>query len=181
MSGETKEEVAVEKESKIVKLDTAPTKRSLTPQQEERLKTAREELEALNLEAKDKKFAVGISTTEARDVLIDFVENKAKWKFTESLGVIEALKSIRKENVKSEAIFLGALEIEAIYYFMSKHEGTGEKEALEFHKILKPITDALSKLRDFSQQRQILEARISGLEQGLDLAEDIDKEKSKSE
>jgi cell division protein FtsB len=170
----------VEKESKVIKLETAIKERVLSSEQALRLKQAKEELDQLNLGAKDKKYAVGISTDEAKNVLVDFVANKAKWKFTESLGIIEALKTIRKENVKSGAIMMGALEIEAIYYFMSKHEGTGEAEALEFHKILKPITDSLAKLREDSQNRQILEARISGLEQGLDLAEDVDKAKSEN-
>jgi len=182
MSEKGTEIETVEKETKVVKLETTePTPRKLTPDQEERLKKAHEELDSLNKGSADKKYAVGISSNEIKDVLVDFIVNKAQWKFTESLGIIESLKTLRKESVKSGAIMLGALEIEAIYYFMSKHEGKGEAEAVEFHKILKPITDVLAKLREDSQYKQILEARISGLEQGLDLAEDIDRARAESE
>ena len=69
------EKETIEKETKVVKLDTAPTApepRKLTPDQEERLSKAKEELEALTKGSADKKYAVGNPTDPAPMIITSY-------------------------------------------------------------------------------------------------------------
>ena len=184
-----KEESKVEKESKVIKLSESgevsvgQEEPQLTKEQQERLTKAQNKLEEIREEHKKikeefskKKYAVGIKNQEGLDFLISFVKESSKWKFTECLGVVEAIKALMKAKIKSAAILLGQLEIEAIYYFFSKHEGTGLKEAEDFIRILKPINTVLEKVREDQSKLEHMAKKadnvaqmIAGLEHGLEV------------
>lgn len=180
----------VEKDAKVVKLNEEEAPKELTKEQkaqlkktEDRLEKLREEHIATKEEFSTKKYPTGIQDKESLDFLINFMENDATWSFTEALGVVEAVKALSSAKIKSKAILLGQLEIEAIYYFFSKHTGTGLKEAETFVKLLKPINVALEKVREDQSKLDHISSRadqlsqvIAGLEQGLEVpAEDLDK------
>jgi hypothetical protein len=89
----------------------------------------------------------GLATAKA---LHDFIQKDAQWKFTESLGIIEA-KRVLEEQVHSingkmtSELALGALTIEALYYFMTKEEGKGYLKASAFvNNLLRPVSEALN-------------------------------------
>lgn len=150
------------------------------------LKNKEKELVKLEKELQDKKYLVDINTKENKDKLLNFIETKAEWKFTESLGVIESYTRIKDTQFKNKCIKLGSLEIEAIYYFLSKYEAKGLAEAENFVKILKPITRAIEAIRKDQQKRDALNLSINSLKdsiakEGLKEADNNKKEDNKKE
>ena len=114
------------------------------------------------------KFSAALLTT-----LIDFVENRAEWAQTESLGVIEVhkiLSGIKKEGVKDNTIFLGSLPLEATHYFLSKTRGKGLKEAQNFIDLFKPVSIALEEVKKDAEAIQSLEKDLVAAQQGIDIA-----------
>ena len=109
------------------------------------------------------KFSAALLTT-----LIDFVENRAEWAQTESLGVIEVhkiLSGIKKEGVKDNTIFLGSLPLEATHYFLSKTRGKGLKEAQNFIDLFKPVSIALEEVKRDAEAIQSLEDQVKDLKE----------------
>ena len=128
-----------------------------TDEKQERRKYLAGELEkkliATREEVATKEYPIsgGIIAAQA---LHNFIKNDAQWKFTESLGIMEAsrvlsdqitkLKEAQK-NGENVQLTLSAVTIEAIYYFMTKEEGKGLGKATLFvNHLLRPISEALN-------------------------------------
>jgi len=125
-------------------------KNELNEFQAKALLEAESQLEKKQKEYYAKKYLIDISKEDIK-ALSTFIEKDAKWKFTECLGIVEVNKEL-SSCVKSGKLFTTAVCIEAIYYYMSKVEGTGETTE---------ATNSLSKLNDYLR---ILKAIISGVE-----------------
>lgn len=131
------------------------------------------ELENKVKELKDKSakkfYAVKISS-EVLSSLIEFVERDCEWTQTESLGVIEVYKTLiqtKKEGVKDNTIFLNALPLEALHYFVSKTKGKGLKEAEKFISFYKPLSIALEDIKKDAKEIQDLEKDLTAAQQGI--------------
>ena len=106
--------------------------------------------------------------------LRDFIAKDAKWNFSESMGIIETVKQL-DENIKDletgrrKELMLSTLALEAIYYFLSKENGTGLESALfYFNTILKPITDALSRAKQDKEKKDQLERDLGQVQNAID-------------
>lgn len=99
-----------------------------------------------------------------------FIMHEAKWKFTEALGVIEVVKTLESFNAskKEKDLMVGPLEIEALYYFMSKHEGVGLASAKSFIEMLRAVNPAKSRKEEDTKKYEQIVFRIQSLEHGID-------------
>lgn len=118
----------------------------------------------------------------AGESISDFLTNKAQWKFSEALGVVEAVKQVNDsldkiKTGKTKEFMITSLPLEAIYYFMTKAEGTGLAEAESFVlSVLKPVTDALQRSK---QDRDALDQLVRDrgtLESAIDSGVDLENE-----
>ena len=99
---------------------------SLTEIQQEAYALAEKELDAYREELTTKKYLVDLKKEDIK-TSIDFMNNDAQWKFTESLGIGEVTKDLETSLKKNGKIFISAVATEALYYYLSKVEGTGKK------------------------------------------------------
>lgn len=112
--------------------------------------------------------------------LVKFLENDAQWKFTESMGILEAVKEIEKtiaevKKGKSKEISFNPLVIEATYYFLTKVEGKGLNEAKYYYEeLIKPVSDALSRSKGDRQILDQMERDLATLETALELGGNLD-------
>jgi len=140
-----------------------------------------ERIEKTEKELVDKLYIVE-GGKESGNAVLEFLTNKAKWSFSESLGVIEAVKQVnisldKIKGGKTKEFMIGSLPLEAIYYFMTKLEGTGLAEAEGFvMSLLKPVTDALQRSK---QDREALDQLVRDrgtLESAIDSGINIENE-----
>lgn len=119
-------------------------------------------------------------------ILIDYLTNNSKWKFNESMGVIEATRQIEAaaENIrkgKTKELYLPNLCLEAVYYFISKVEGNGLEEAKFYvNELLKPVADGLGRAKIDKDLIEAKSFQLASYENGIDptktvTAEDIEK------
>jgi len=135
-----------------------------------KIKSLEDQVKDLKEKTEKKVYAVKISAA-LLTTLIDFVENRAEWSQTESLGVIEVHKILsgsKKEGVKDNTIFLASLPLEATHYFLSKTKGKGLKEAQSFIDLFKPISIALEEVKRDAEAIQSLEKDLVAAQQGID-------------
>lgn len=122
-------------------------------------------------EISKKEYAVSI-TPEAFAKLKDFMENEAEWSQTESLGVIEVMKvleAIHKDGISGGTIFVQALPLEAMHYFLSKTRGKGLQAANDFMAIWKPLDSALQRAKSDASEIKELEKQLAAAQQGISL------------
>jgi hypothetical protein len=119
---------------------------------------------------------------DTADAIIAFLENDAQWKFSESLGVIEAARQVseaRKNilNDRTKELLIGSLPLEAIYYFLTKVEGKGISYALVYvNSLLKPISDALGRSKSDRERYDQLVRDRGTLEAAIDKGANIENE-----
>ncbi len=124
----------------------------------------------------DEKLYIVEGGEEAGKKLLDFITNKAQWKFTEAMGIIEMTKEIQTaiENAKGgKELFLRTLPLEALWFFINKVEGVGLAEAKDYHyNLVHPVGQALSRVKGDRDQLNELQMRQGSLEAGADFEED---------
>jgi archaellum component FlaC len=162
-------------------INTMEISSPLTSFQQSALEDAEKNLEKLRKEVEEAKYLVDLSKNELTS-LSNFIVNNAPWKFTESLGIIEVEKSM-KRAVKEGKLYTDAVAIEAIYYYLSKVEGNGKNTNAsaiasidEYLKILKSITGAIERIKANTERvRQaefVVAARREGIEPDKSLTTD---------
>jgi hypothetical protein len=118
-----------------------------------------------------KEYLISITPSSFQS-LYSFITTEAEWTQTESIGIIEIVKvldGVKKEGIKDNTIFLQALPLEAIHYFLSKRKGKGLQEAVEFLDMWKPIDLALQSAKNDASEIKDLEKQLSAAEQGIQL------------
>jgi hypothetical protein len=118
---------------------------------------------------------------EVGETIATFLKEKAQWKFSESLGIIESVRQVEEavkavKTKKTSELMLQSLSLEAVYYFLTKVEGTGLDEAAAYIKILKPISDALGRSKQDRQDIDQLVRDKGTLESAIDSGVDIENE-----
>ena len=151
--------------------DLAPVS-PLNEFQQAAITQAEKELEDLRKELSTKKYLLDVDKKDV-ELLKTFIVNDATWKFTEALGIVEVTKEL--DAIKDGKLFIKALAIEAIYYYMSKVEGTGTKPAgssfpsiTEYLRVLKAITVGVERVKADNEKLNnaefVLAARMEGIE-----------------
>lgn len=111
------------------------------------------------------------------ETVLEWLMNNASWKFTEAMGVMEAVKQVEKgladiKSGKSKEMLLNNLALEAIYYFVSKQEGKGLADATNYYEnLLKPVADALGRAKVDKDAVKDYEYKIASAENGLETDE----------
>lgn len=122
-------------------------------------------------EIRNKVYAVSCNK-ELFDSYENFMREKAEWVSTEALGVVEVNKQIdkiKKEGLKDNTIYLGALPLEASHYFLAKTRGTGLTQAHDFLKLYKAFDIALGDAKKDAAEVKDLEKQLAAAMQGLSL------------
>ncbi len=137
-------------------------------------------IEAKQKELETKKYIIEGGAT-AGDTISSFLKEKAQWKFSEALGIIESVSQIETaaeaiKKGKAKELFVPALALEAVYYFLTKVEGKGLTEANEYVAILKPISDALGRSKQDRQEIDQMTRDRGTLESAIDSGVDIENE-----
>jgi hypothetical protein len=138
-------------------------------------------LTALRNDVSEKKYPVsgGITTAIA---LEKFVKTQAKWKFSEALGIMEASRVLKEEisalrDKKKEELELNAITVEAIYYFLTKEEGSGLESAKYFvMNLLRPISEALNASKSDRDTINQMERDLGSLQDAILNKVGIEKE-----
>lgn len=146
---------------------------SLTDFQKEALEKAEKDLDVLRDEIMKKKYLIDLSKSDI--VLINnFNNNDAPWKFTECLGIVEIEKEL-KESVKSGKLYIGAMPIEAIYYYLSKVEGKGKTTNTttftnleDYIRVLKAITTGMERMKIDNEQLRNAEFVVAARREGIE-------------
>jgi hypothetical protein len=166
-------------ETEIV--ENTELKSELTDFQKIALEAAEKELDALKKEIDSKKYLVDL-TKEDVAKLSSFISNDADWKFTEALGILEVEKEMVKAT-KEGKLFTTALAIEAIYYYLSKVEGSGNStktssytNVTDYIKAVKSIKSALEKVSIDSEKVRNAEFIAAARREGIDPDQSINAE-----
>jgi hypothetical protein len=144
---------------------------------EERAQMAAELQKEIDLRHKEieTKYYIVQGGAAAGQKLLDFVKNEAQWKFTEAVGIVEMTKEIQKAIDKAQEgkeLFLQVLPLEALWFFINKVEGVGLEKATYFHDhLIKPVGEALSRVKADRDKVNDLMMRQGSLEAGADFEE----------
>jgi hypothetical protein len=141
---------------------------------------AQSELEEFRKEMETKKYFSDMTEKDIK-ILQSFLLNDAPWKFTESLGIREVNKEIKESLEKKKGkLFMGATAYEAMYFYLSRVEGTGEKVTAKsigdletYLRLLKNINAARSSVAEDNKKLQHLEYVAASRSEGLDPAEEV--------
>jgi hypothetical protein len=135
-----------------------------------------EEIDARNREMETKLYIVE-GGSEVGEKLLKFVTEEAQWKFTEAIGIVEMTKEIEDAvaNAKGgKQLFLRILPLEALWFFINKVEGVGlEKARYYAANLLKPVGDALARVKADRDAINELMMRQGSLEVGADFEEEV--------
>lgn len=136
---------------------------------QEKIAEAKKKVEEFSAATKDKVYPVKIETDENFEALKHFIKYDALWKNMEALGIIELNKQLEKQEVKNGNIFLKALEIDAINFFLSKVEGNGLEEAKAHIALVTAANGALTLVKaDTNMMNQLL-VELDAAEQGIEV------------
>lgn len=160
-------------ESQNIETMELKTENPLNDFQKAALDKADQELADLRKELESKKYLIDIDKADIAK-LKNFNENDAPWKFTESLGVIEVEKDLAKA-VKEGKLYIGAIAIEAIYYYMSKVEGKGKttnatafEDVKDYIRILKAVTGGMERVKADNDKLRNAEFVVAARREGID-------------
>lgn len=148
----------------------------LTEVQKAAYLSAEKELAEAKKELENKKYYSDLSTEDAK-ILQNFLLNDATWKFTESLGIREVNREITESMKKKGKLFMGATAFEAMYFYLSRVEGTGEKvtstaipDLETYLRLLKGINAVRSEMNADNKKLQHLEYVTASRSEGLEPA-----------
>jgi hypothetical protein len=167
-------ETATEKTAtmKVMKADDQPKIQELSAEERQDLINAiQEEMDARNKEITEKYYIVD-GGAAAGEKFVEFLDKEAQWKFTEAIGVLEAIKEINVAIAKAKTdknLFLQVLPLEALWFFINKIEGAGAEKAKAYHdNLLKPVAEALGRVKADRDAINALAMRQGALEAGAD-------------
>jgi len=139
---------------------------------QELVKFLENKLSNLVAELETKEYPVNGDVSFAEGIL-EFIETKAEWKFTEAMGIIESKNQlsdiVSKMHADKDAQFaVNNLLLEAIYYFLTKATGTGVKDAESYYRLLRPILDALGQAKNDREIKNQIEKDLGTLQSAID-------------
>jgi len=121
------------------------------------------ELQDLQEKNSKKKYLVD-GKKKTQEALERFLVEDAVWKSHEALGVIKAHEEV-KEGLKKNELFLSGLCIEALAFYIDKHQGTGLKYAQEFkNNLFMPINEVYGKVQGDRQGVKAMQDSLGELE-----------------
>lgn len=137
---------------------------------EKKVNAAREAFIKFGQELEKKVYLVPGKKNTAESML-NFLENDAKFAAHESLGICKAHEDIMKSVPKGkDEFFLGSLCIEAVAYYLSKHEGVGLIAATQFKdNLFMPINTAMASIQEDKKTAEGLQTEWAAAAQGVNV------------
>ena len=120
-------------------------------------------------ELSGKSYGVSMSAKDL-GVYSDVIQG-IEWRGKEALGILEITKKIeeiQKDGIKSDVVFMNALEIEATHYFLNKFTGKGEELAKDFIKIFKSFEQSLNNISQDNKELDDLRKDLAAAQQGIE-------------
>jgi len=149
-------------------------KEGLTELQTKAFEEAQKELEVANEEYLKKKYLATLSIKEI-EMVKKYIATEAPWKYTECLGIKAIEEDINKSLKANKKLFLPATAYEAIYFYLSKIEGKGDKPNVisipsidDYISILKSINQVRNAISNDSDELKRLEFRVASFAEGID-------------
>ena len=148
---------------------------------QKKMEELEKELEKKRSELEDKSFLIEYSKDDIYELRL-FLQKKAKWTSLQALGIIETIKALDEaENQASKlkdmkGIMMKNIPIEAIAYFLSKHEDVGYDYAVTFANIAKPIYSVRDRLIEIRKKYDEIKNQIAQIEYAIKNGVDIEKE-----
>jgi hypothetical protein len=146
---------------------------SLTDVQAQALEQAQKDLENFRSELETKKYLADV-TGETIKSLLQYVTDEAPWKFTESLGIKEVQKEL-ETCAKNGKLFMNAISYEALYFYLSKIEGKGQKTNSEaitsldtYLTVLKSLNVIRNVIAQENEKLKEMEFIVASRSEGLD-------------
>lgn len=146
----------------------------LSDVQKQLFEEAQKDLDNFVKDLSSKKYYVELKKEDVK-ILQNFVQNDAKWKFMESLGIGEVSRELESSLDKTGKAFIPAAAIEAIYYYLSKVEGIGQKvdsnaikDVETYLRILKAINVSRNSVSVDAEKQKHLEYVLACRAEGLD-------------
>lgn len=131
------------------------------------------ELQKAIKEMEGKKYTIDLKK-EQIETLYNYITKDAPWNFNESLGIIEVDK-VLAEAKKLGKLAIGAIAVEAIYYYLSKVTGKGlipEAKSFEsvnqYLDILKPFVKIRESIVSDQEKIKKLEFVAVSRSQGIE-------------
>ena len=101
-----------------------------------------------------------------------FIEDKAKWRFTDALVLVSIHREIEaamKQCRESQEFQITGTLLEPLLYTLQTAEGIGYESARAFHEnILNPISEAVNLQRKDAQHLNNMKLKLGSLENGID-------------
>jgi hypothetical protein len=146
---------------------------SLTDVQAQALEQAQKDLENFRSELETKKYLAEVNGETIKS-LLQYVTDEAPWKFTESLGIKEVQKEL-EACAKSGKLFMNAISYEALYFYLSKIEGKGQKTNSEaitsldmYLTVLKSLNVVRNVIAQENEKLKEMEFIVASRSEGLD-------------
>lgn len=157
---------AVVEKNETVATETTETKSKINPEVIEKLKVSIKEKEE---ELETKKYLIPGGDPVAKKFK-QFIVKNAKWRFTECIGVVEVNRILHEfiNDPAKEELMLPPVALEALYYFMAKHEGVGLPDAEDFTALIKSINSAKARSEQDKKELEEMRFRLQSLEHGVD-------------
>jgi hypothetical protein len=130
-----------------------------------------DQITAKKEEIKTKVYAVSC-TEELFAKYEKYMAEDAEWNSTEDLGIVEVnrhIQKIKKDGIKDNVIYMGALPLEASHYFLSKSKGSGLASAEAFLKLFKAFDQSLKDAKEDVTIVKDLEKNLAAAMQGISL------------
>lgn len=129
------------------------------------------ELADLGNQLRAKKYAVDLDTKTLK-ALIDFLATQVKFKGGESLGLAQLDEELRKVKVENGVLLIESTIVQAVYFFLSRHEDTGLVAAKEHQTVFKPFTRAYENIVNDGNSYKKVGDRVSAIEQQVAFQEE---------
>lgn len=137
----------------------------------ERVGLLSKEVERLETESILKMYPIHGGLTFGNEIK-NFIEDKAKWRFTDALVLVSIHREIEaaiNQCRETQVFEITGTLLEPILYTLQTAEGIGFESAKNFHEnILNPISEAVNMQRKDAQHLNNMKLKLASLENGID-------------
>ena len=154
---------------------------------EEMATNAKEEFDTENKAFDENNFLVKVDLDGA-NILLDFLETKAKWKFRNAFGIVTCIGVVKKgieRFSKTKGLYLRNIELQAIAYFVAQHEDVGSSYAEKYIKMVEPLFETMQEATKWRNKVELLRQKYilyeNSFEEQIPIEEVNLKELSKNE
>lgn len=131
------------------------------------------ELADLGKQLRVKKYAVDLDS-KTLELLIEYLAKNVKFKGGESLGLVQLDEELRKVKVSNGVLLIESTIVQAVYFFLSRHEDSTLESAKKHQAVFKPFTKAYEHILSDSNAYKKVGERVTATEQQVAFQEDTE-------